>query len=61
MREDRVVIYGRIETRVTEIRYRVKVTSSGDFVLPAAFAASMYDRDVHARTARGRFAVRRAQ
>ncbi|MFK8017663.1 MAG: alpha-2-macroglobulin [Gammaproteobacteria bacterium] len=57
VREDRVVFYGDIGERLTEMQYRVKVTSSGDFTLPAAFGRSMYDRGVHARTAAGRFSV----
>ncbi|MEO1574531.1 MAG: alpha-2-macroglobulin family protein, partial [Pseudomonadota bacterium] len=59
VREDRVVIYGRVGTQVTELNYRVKVTSSGEFRAPSAFAASMYDRDVRARTAPGTFTVTR--
>ena len=57
VREDRIVIYGSFADRITEIRYRVKLTSAGDFVVPAAYAASMYDRSVEARTAPGRFRV----
>lgn len=58
IREDRVVIYGAFSDRITEISYGVKVTASGDFVLPSAFAGSMYDRSIQARTAPGRFTVR---
>jgi uncharacterized protein YfaS (alpha-2-macroglobulin family) len=61
IREDRVVIYGSFGDRMTEIRYRVKLTASGDFVLPSAFAGSMYDRNIQARTAPGRFIVRPLQ
>jgi uncharacterized protein YfaS (alpha-2-macroglobulin family) len=61
VREDRVVIYGSFSDRVTEISYRVKMTASGDFVLPSAFAGSMYDRSIQARTSPGRFQVRPAQ
>ena len=57
VREDRVVVYGGFSDRLTEIRYRVRVTTAGDFVVPAAFAGSMYDRSVHARTAPGRITV----
>ncbi|MEL7538190.1 MAG: MG2 domain-containing protein [Pseudomonadota bacterium] len=58
VREDRVVTYGRFTDRVTELTYRVKLTSPGRVVVPSAFASSMYDRTVHARTQPGRFEVR---
>jgi uncharacterized protein YfaS (alpha-2-macroglobulin family) len=61
VREDRVVIYGSFSDRMTEISYRVKLTSAGDFVVPSAFAGSMYDRSIQARTKPGRFQVRRTQ
>jgi len=61
IREDRVVIYGSFPSRLTEIQYRVKVTSAGNFVLPSAFAGSMYDRSIQARTRPGRFEVRSVQ
>lgn len=57
VREDRVVVYGTFTDRMTELRYRVKVTSAGSFVLPSAFAGSMYDRSIQARTKPGRFEV----
>jgi uncharacterized protein YfaS (alpha-2-macroglobulin family) len=61
VREDRVVIYGSFSDRITEISYRIKLTSAGDFVVPSAFAGSMYDRSIQARTKPGRFRVRRTQ
>jgi uncharacterized protein YfaS (alpha-2-macroglobulin family) len=60
VREDRVVVYGSFSDRMTEISYLVKLTSSGDFVVPSAFAGSMYDRGIQARTQPGRFQVRHA-
>ena len=60
IREDRVVFYGRFPDTITTITYRVKVTASGEFVTPSAFAGSMYDRTVEARTASGRFEVQQA-
>lgn len=57
VREDRVVVYGTFHDRVTEIRYRAKLTSAGNFVVPSAFAGSMYDRSVQARSIPGRFEV----
>ncbi len=61
VREDRVVIYGTFNDRITEIRYRVKLTSAGSFVVPSAFAGSMYDRTIEARTAPSRFEVESIQ
>ncbi len=61
VREDRVVIYGTFTDRLTEISYRVKLTNPGDFVLPSAFAGSMYDRSIQARTKPGRFAIQAVQ
>ena len=61
LREDRVVVYGNFTDRLTELRYRVKLTSAGMFVMPSAFAGSMYDRSIQARTKPGRFEVRSVQ
>ena len=51
IREDRVVYYGRFFDSMTELRYKVKVTASGKFVVPSASAKSMYDSSVHSHTA----------
>jgi len=61
IREDRVIVYGSFSDRLTEIQYRVKLTSAGNFVMPSAFAGSMYDRSIQARTKPGRFEVRSVQ
>lgn len=61
VREDRVIVYGRFTNRVTEIRYRARLTSAGDFAVPSAFAGSMYDRSVQARSRPARFEVRSAR
>ena len=57
VREDRVVIYGSFDDRMTEFQYRVKLTSAGSFVVPSAYASSMYDRSIEARSKPGRFSV----
>ncbi|MEM6639451.1 MAG: alpha-2-macroglobulin [Pseudomonadota bacterium] len=57
VREDRVVLYGTFPKRVTELRYRVKLTGEGRFAVPSASAASMYDRSVYGQTDRGVFTV----
>ncbi len=57
VREDRLVLYGSFGENVTEIRYRVKATSPGDFTAPAAYAAAMYHRGIRAHTASGHLIV----
>jgi len=57
VREDRVVYYGDFDSRVKEISYRVKVTSSGAFVVPPTYAESMYDRSISAMSAVSTFKV----
>ena len=57
VREDRLVLYGRFGTAVTEIRYRAKAVAPGDFAAPAAYAEAMYHRDVKGRSEAGRLIV----
>lgn len=57
VREDRVVIYAGFSSSITELSYRVKVTAEGRFIIPPAFAESMYDRAIHANSAAGVFNV----
>ncbi len=49
VREDRVVLYAYPQGSVSEYRYRIKATAIGQFVVPPAFAESMYERDVYAQ------------
>ncbi len=58
VREDRLVVYGSFGSRLTEIRYRVKATSAGEFTVPPVFAGSMYDPSIHAHTAASRIEIR---
>ncbi|HVE87221.1 MAG TPA: alpha-2-macroglobulin, partial [Myxococcales bacterium] len=53
VREDRVVIYGMVDSSVSEFVYRIKATNEGQFTMPPAFAEGMYDRRVRARSASG--------
>ena len=46
VREDRIIFYGDITNRVTEITYTVRVTAAGKFTVPASFAEAMYDRSL---------------
>ncbi|MBZ4418423.1 alpha-2-macroglobulin [Myxococcus sp. RHSTA-1-4] len=57
IREDRVVLYGRVGSSVTEYIYRIKATNTGRFVMPPAFAEGMYDRGVRARSVGSKVAV----
>lgn len=57
VREDRVVFYGRFDTSVRELSYRVKVTSVGEFIVPPPRAEAMYDRAVRAAGTAGRIRV----
>jgi len=53
VREDRVVLYGAVDSSVTEFVYRIKATNQGQFTMPPAFAEGMYDRRVRARSVSG--------
>lgn len=53
IREDRVVLYGFALPVVEEFIYRIKASSSGKFVAPAAYGESMYDRRIQARAPGG--------
>jgi alpha-2-macroglobulin len=53
VREDRVVLYGTVDSSVSEFVYRIKATNEGQFIMPPAFAEGMYDRRVRARSVGG--------
>jgi uncharacterized protein YfaS (alpha-2-macroglobulin family) len=53
VREDRVLIYGTASPDVKEFIYRIKASASGKFIVPPAFAESMYDRRIQARAPGG--------
>jgi uncharacterized protein YfaS (alpha-2-macroglobulin family) len=61
IREDRVVFYGGFGGSVTELRYRARLTTAGEFVVPPAYAEAMYDRSVHGRSMAGHFSVSSAE
>ena len=54
IREDRVVIYGEATPDVREFVYRIRATNAGTFVVPPAYAESMYERTLQARSAGGK-------
>ncbi len=53
IREDRVVLFGTVGPSAQEFVYRIKATNKGKYVVPPAFAESMYDRSAWARTLAG--------
>lgn len=57
IREDRVVLFGSVGDSAQEFVYRIKATNKGTFVIPPAFAESMYNRAVRARTLPGTMMV----
>ncbi|MDE0450672.1 MAG: alpha-2-macroglobulin [Gammaproteobacteria bacterium] len=57
VRDDRLVIYASFGETLTEFRYRVKATSPGEFVVPAAYASAMYHRSVRGHSTPGRITV----
>jgi uncharacterized protein YfaS (alpha-2-macroglobulin family) len=50
VREDRVVIYAGANDSVQTWTYRIRATNTGEFVVPPAWAQSMYERDRQARS-----------
>ena len=57
VRDDRVVVYGRVDTRTREIRYQVRATTAGSFSLAPVSVASLYNREHRAHGAAGRVEV----
>ncbi|MBT9458110.1 MAG: alpha-2-macroglobulin [Burkholderiaceae bacterium] len=57
VREDRVVIYSWADDKVQTYTYKIRATNVGEFVVPPAFAQSMYERERQARSLAGRMVV----
>jgi uncharacterized protein YfaS (alpha-2-macroglobulin family) len=57
VREDRVVLYGPAESAVRELRYKIKATNVGTYVVPPVQAQALYDSTVIARGAGGKIVV----
>jgi len=60
IREERVVLYGTVNSDMSEFRYRIRATNVGTFIVPPAYGESLYERDVQARSMPGRIVVERA-
>ena len=48
-REDRVVLYASAGPSVSEFLYKVRPSNPGKFVIPPAYAESMYERRIYAQ------------
>jgi uncharacterized protein YfaS (alpha-2-macroglobulin family) len=57
IREDRVVLFGSVGPSMQEFVYRIKATNRGTYTVPPAYAESMYDRAIRARTLPGMMVV----
>lgn len=60
IREDRVVLYGVVNAKTAEYRYRIRATNTGTFIVPPAYGEALYERDVQARSLPGKIVVERA-
>jgi uncharacterized protein YfaS (alpha-2-macroglobulin family) len=59
VREERVVLYGTVNTQLSEYRYRIRATNTGTFIVPPAYGESLYERDIQARSLPGKIVVER--
>jgi len=50
VRDDRVVVYGTVRNEFQEYVYRIKATNAGTFTVPPAYAESMYQPGIRARS-----------
>ncbi|HEY4184728.1 MAG TPA: alpha-2-macroglobulin [Polyangia bacterium] len=57
VREDRVVLYGAAESAVKELKYAIKATNVGTYVVPPIQATALYDSTVIARGTAGKLVV----
>ena len=57
VREDRVVVYTHAGSNAQTFTYRIRATNAGEFMVPPAFAESMYERTKQARSLASRLTV----
>lgn len=48
IREDRLVIYGTVNSRISSFSYRARAINAGSFTTPPLFAEALYDKSVWA-------------
>jgi uncharacterized repeat protein (TIGR01451 family) len=46
VREDRVIFYGTIRTKIQELVYKVRAINKGTYIVPPLYGESMYDRTI---------------
>jgi len=61
IREDRLVYYGGVGSSPIEIRYKARLTTSGEFVIPAVYANAMYDESINAHSQSSQITVNQNQ
>jgi uncharacterized protein YfaS (alpha-2-macroglobulin family) len=57
IREDRLLVYGTVNSYVGKISYKVKFTSEGTFKVPAITASPLYDTSISAAGAESAFVI----
>ncbi len=60
-REDRVVVFGSVDSTVREFAYKIRATNIGEYQIPPPFAESMYDRSIRAKGLGGFMVVKGQQ
>ena len=57
VREDRALFFTTASENVLEIKYEIKSTNRGEFVVPPVFAEAMYERNIKGRGLGGKITV----
>jgi len=50
IREDRIIIYGTLSSKVQSFNYKVRAINKGIFTVPPIYGESMYNRDIYGFT-----------
>jgi alpha-2-macroglobulin len=50
IREDRIILYGTLSSKVQEFSYKVRAINKGTFTVPPIYGESMYNRDIYGFT-----------
>ncbi len=56
-REDRIIIYSRVNTSMTQFLYKIKAVNKGTFTTPPPFAEDMYDKTVKTMGTSGKIEI----
>ena len=57
IREDRLVVFGRVPEKATTWRYKTRAITTGNFITPPPFAEALYDKAIWALGTAGRFPI----